>query len=160
MNGKGWKSPFNKPWFILQTKYLRAERMHCAKIHWALTLGTVALGKSYASYHSPCITDYTKASTLPSVKYQTTVNALHPGMPLKWTQMNVSKLVAGRMKVWRIRIKIAGCNSVLLCDAPSLHCASVFCRVQGYAASLSSLLPNALRALCPPPSPWKNGRYW
>lgn len=73
--------------------------MHCAKIHWALTLGSVALGKSYVSYHSPCITDYTKASTLPSVKYQTTVNVLLPGMPLKSTQMNVSKLVAGRMTV-------------------------------------------------------------
>lgn len=49
-----------KPWFILQTKYLSSERIHCAKIHRALTPGTVALGESYASYHSPRITDYTK----------------------------------------------------------------------------------------------------
>lgn len=58
MNGKGWKSTFNKPWFILQTKYLRSERIRCTKIHRVLTRGTVALGK--ASYHSPCITDCTE----------------------------------------------------------------------------------------------------
>lgn len=43
---------------------------------------------------------------------------------------------------------MAGCNSVSLSDTASLHCASVFCRVQGYTASPSSLLPPALRALC------------
>ena len=60
VTGRSWKSALNKPWFILQIKYLRSEWIHCAKIHRALTPGTLALSESYASYHSPRIRDYTK----------------------------------------------------------------------------------------------------
>lgn len=84
-------------------------------------------------------------------------------MPLKWTQMNVSKLVAGRMEVWRIRIWMAGCNGAPLSDAASHYWASVFCSIQGYTASpvqppSSPTAPRALLVLPAPLGPW-NGRH-
>lgn len=69
-----------------------------------------------------------------------------PGMPLKWTQMNVSKLDAAWIRVWRIKIWMAGCNS----DAASPLLCSAVCRGKSPPPPLASSPPPAL--LSPPPS--------
>lgn len=114
MNGKGWKSTFNKPWFILQTKYLSSARICCAEIHRALTRGTLALGK--ASYHSQCITEVPHTAIC-------IIWCVLPHMPLE-VDTDEPKLVTGWKKVLKIRIWMARWTSIFS-DSASHFCTSV-----------------------------------